>query len=378
MTVHGAKGLQAPVVILPDTMQLPRRTNRLLWDDSDDVVLWAPRAADRNGVVTAMHAAARAAQAEEHHRLLYVAMTRAEDRLYVCGWQGSREPPADCWYHLVRDAVADVARPVDDAVLADCGFEILPTVLRLDAEQVGPVAPPAPAADPVPAPLPDWVARTPAREATTPQPLAPSQLGGDEPPARSPVTEAGDDRFLRGTLVHRLLELLPPLPVDARSAACRCYLARPVHALGQAAQADIAEAVLRVLGDAEFEPLFGPASLAEVPLAGILDAPGDAAEQVISGQIDRLVVGPERIMVVDYKTHRVPPHAPDEVAPLYLSQMAAYRALLGRIYPDRPIDCYLLWTDGPDLMALPAALLDRYSPRSVLTDRYSPVENILN
>ena len=111
-----------------------------------------------------------------------------------------------------------------------------------------------------------------------------------------------------------------------------------------------------VLDHPEFGALFGPDSRAEAPVAGVI---GTTA---ISGRIDRLVIGPDRVRVLDFKTNRPPPAAPEDVSPVYLRQMAAYRALLAEIYENRAIECILLWTDGPRLMPLDAKLLDNYAP----------------
>ena len=118
----------------------------------------------------------------------------------------------------------------------------------------------------------------------------------------------------------------------------------------------IAEEVLGILGDDRFAALFGPGSRAEVPLIGLL------GETVVSGQVDRLVVGDHEVMVVDYKTNRPPPHDEAGVAPAYILQMATYRAVLSRIYPGKSIRCALLWTDGPRLMELSDAVLSRHTP----------------
>lgn len=160
---------------------------------------------------------------------------------------------------------------------------------------------------------------------------------------------AGDDgaRFRRGLVIHRLLESLPDLPPEKWEDACDRFLARPAHGLPDDQIADIRGEVLALLRDERFQRLFGPGSLAEVPISGVLDG------YVVSGQIDRLVIGDESIAVIDYKTNRPPPADPAAVAPAYLRQMATYRALLGQIYPGRPVECLLLWTAIPRLMPIP-------------------------
>jgi ATP-dependent helicase/nuclease subunit A len=177
---------------------------------------------------------------------------------------------------------------------------------------------------------------------------------------RTPL--GGDDglRFKRGRIIHRLLELLPAAPPVRREAACRQFLERAVHDLPPEARDEIAREVFRVLEHPEFAPLFGPGSQAEVPLVGELA--GRDGPFILSGQIDRLVVAPDRILVLDYKTNRPPPAREEDVPEIYLQQMAAYRAALNQTYPDRPVDCALLWTDGPTLMRISPDRLDRHAP----------------
>jgi ATP-dependent helicase/nuclease subunit A len=190
--------------------------------------------------------------------------------------------------------------------------------------------------------------------------LAPSRAEAD-PPVRSPVDAADDlSRFKRGTLIHHLMQWLPEVAREHRAGAARSYLARPALELSQEAQAQLAAEALAVLDDAAFADLFSPASLAEVPISGVVTDSG-GRRRVVAGQIDRLLIADGALTVVDYKTNRPPPQHADDVAPVYLRQMAAYRALLADAYPGFAIRCCLLWTDGPRLMALPAALLERHS-----------------
>ena len=135
LTVHGAKGLQAPVVILPDTTQVPDRPPRLLWPAGQNLMLWAPYRDDRDHVATRAHLQARAAQDDEYRRLLYVAMSRAEDQLYVCGWHAGRAPAAGCWYNLVADALKPIAQEIEDPFLGEVDEDLDPTVWRLEQQQ---------------------------------------------------------------------------------------------------------------------------------------------------------------------------------------------------------------------------------------------------
>jgi ATP-dependent helicase/nuclease subunit A len=186
--------------------------------------------------------------------------------------------------------------------------------------------------------------------------LLPSQPSGSEPATLSPLAIAGRDRFKRGLLVHRLLQSLPESPTAERAAAARRFLALPVHALGEDEQEDICRETIAVLETPEFTPLWGPDAQAEVPVVGLIGG------RALSGQIDRIVVTGDRVLIVDYKTVRPPPRSEDEVSSVYLQQLASYRAALERIYPDRPVSCAILWTEAPRLMPISPALLARHLP----------------
>ena len=161
---------------------------------------------------------------------------------------------------------------------------------------------------------------------------------------------------MRGNLIHALLQSLPDLPAAARAKAAGEFLARKGHGLSRAAQDAVLAETLAVLDDSTFGALFRPGSRAEVPVMGCIGG------RVISGQVDRLVVDDGRVLIVDYKSNRLPPATASGVAPLYLRQMAAYRTVLREIYPASAVDCALLWTVGPNLMALDNDVLDRYAP----------------
>ncbi|MEN8196461.1 MAG: PD-(D/E)XK nuclease family protein, partial [Pseudomonadota bacterium] len=295
---------------------------------------------------------------EEYRRLLYVAMTRAADRLYVCGWETSRKPAEGCWYNLIAGALADLAEPVD----IDFGAGWAGRGWRLETGQLGRTAalPPDTRAEAAP-PLPAWATRPPPPEPDPPAPLAPSRSGEEEPPVRSPLD--GDDGayFRRGRLIHRLLQTLPDVDPASREAAARRFLAQPVHELPAAAVDDMVGETLAVLDHPDFAPLFGPGSLAEAPVSGIVAGP-DGTARVLSGQVDRLLVADDYVIIVDYKTNRPPPPTEAEVPGIYLRQMAAYRTVLKQIYPDREVRCAIIWTDGPRLMELVPETLDSYAP----------------
>lgn len=366
MTVHGAKGLQAPIVFLPDCCATPRDDGGLLGlatsgPGGDGPVLPVWRGAGKAREVGPLAAARAARDAErdaEYRRLLYVALTRAEDRLYVAGWR-PRNPPRDSrsWYDMIVDGFARLGACEE---VGEAGGRVLlrwqvPQLRAVDAE-----AAPAPGHG---ADLPDWAGRPAPAEPAPSRPLAPSRPGQDEPALAGPLAASSRDAFRRGRLLHRLLELLPDIAPDRREAAALAFLGQPAHGLDAAAAGALWREVRAVLEDAAFAPIFAPGSLAEAPLAGVV------GDRVLSGRVDRLAVTPDEVLVVDYKTGRRPPAGPAGVPPAWLAQMAGYRDLLAAIFPDRPVRAALLWTEAPRLLALPDDLLDLHAIGNARLDR---------
>lgn len=370
MTVHGSKGLQAPIVFLPDTMREPDKSPKILWpekpltgevltDPGPPLPLYAPRRGMEDATAGARRAIANRRRDQEYRRLLYVALTRAEDRLIVCGWEQLRKTGGPgSWYRLIEGALDGLAQaqPFDFTSLSAAGWA--GTGLVLHEPQTVPVTDTAPAAavEATGVELPAWALVAAPRDPAPSKPLAPSQPDAPEPALRSPLGADDGLRFKRGNLIHTLLQVLPETEPARWPDVAAAWLARPAHNLTPAQQAEIGAEALRVLNDPAFAPLFGPGSRAEVPLVGLV---GDRA---LSGRIDRLCVTEEAVWIVDYKTNRPPPREVEKVPAIYLQQMAAYRAALRQIYTGKAVRCVLLWTDGPFTMELPGALLDIHAP----------------
>ena len=348
MTVHGAKGLEAPIVILPDTTTRAAAQGDPLLDVAGGGFLWAPRKVDDCAASTAAREARDSAVEHESARLLYVALTRARDRLVICGVeqrQGGRFERS--WYDFVSRAFDEV---FSRAFVLDGGGEgrrygVGPTPYPREAGHDRDVAPP-----------PAWTAGLAGAEAALARYASPSSLGeSSSAPASSPLAAAGSlGRYRRGELIHRLLQLLPDIAPDRRAEAARRLLDRE-RDLADDQRAEMAQAALGVLGDPRFAAVFGPGSRAEVALAGVaMRLPADLA---ISGRVDRLLVEPGRVLVVDFKTNRPAPDRIEDADDAYVTQMALYWALLGEIYPGRLIEAALVWTDGPRLMSIPETLM---------------------
>jgi ATP-dependent helicase/nuclease subunit A len=368
MTVHGAKGLQAPLVILPDTTSLPPDDTRLAWVPDPDagvaVPIWAPRKELRCVGSEGPRLAAAARRAEEHNRLLYVALTRAEDRLVVCGWQPKGEPPPTSWYALVRDGFLRIgAEAVPFA--GPWEGEMLRHACRQEVAVVQAAAPmAAPSAD-----LPGWAGRAPLwradslpAEPALPERLAPSRPEdaslGPVPQAASPLLAREGTRFRRGQQAHLLLQHLPQLAPELRLAAARTWLTRPGLGLAGEEAEELAREVLAVLDHPALAPLFGPHGRAEVPLTGVVGG------RVVGGLVDRLAVLEDRVLLADWKTNREAPARAEDVPVLYLRQMAAYRSVLRGAFPGRAVVCTLVWTAALRVMPLCDSLLDRHAPHA--------------
>ena len=368
MTVHGAKGLQAPLVILPDTTGLPPNEPGIVWATDPDtgiaVPLWSPNKDLRCAAVDRLRAAIAGRAIEEYNRLLYVALTRAEDRLVVCGWQPKRAVNEASWYTLVARGFEGL--PAEHVPFGDWGDALRlssPQTLKADSRS------PAVRSEASDA-MPFWVGRAPAwhaapvpAEPARPQPLAPSRPDGVElgsvPAAASPLVErmAEGDRFQRGQLIHALLQHLPSLSASDRAEAARQYLDRPGHGLTPGSVPAVVAEVLGILDHPDLAPLFGPGSKAEVPLTGVIGG------SVIGGLVDRLAVLPDRVLLADFKTNRRPPESAAETPVLYLRQMALYRAVLRAIFPGRPVVCALIWTREARVVMLGDENLDPHEPR---------------
>jgi ATP-dependent helicase/nuclease subunit A len=343
MTVHGAKGLEADIVILPDTTRLPgdpTGKGHLLY--VGDGVLFPTADNQAPESVRTARAAAKADAEREHRRLLYVALTRARDRLIICGFENSRGTKPGSWHSLAQRAALALGTE-NHAGACIYGTEALTSTATAPADAAEPFV------------VPDW-ALTPAKEERpAPWLIRPSQAAGvDEPAPPSPL--APEQRYRRGLLVHAMLARLPEIaPAQREDVARRFLLAHKLD--DKACNALIAE-TLAVLDHPDFAPAFAPASRAEVSL--VADLPELGAGARVHGRVDRLVVTDDEVLIVDFKTGT----AQDKnVPPLYATQMALYRAAAARIFPGRRIACALVWTAGPALTPLGDALLDAETRR---------------
>jgi len=358
MTVHGAKGLEAPVVILADTMTPPAgpRPPRLLQladGAKSGAMIWVGRKADDGPSVAQARSTAASEAEDEYRRLLYVAMTRAADRLIVCGADGLRARPKNCWYDLIREALGPslVAEgDGDDKVLLyrkTTAEAPAPRNLEEEAKKKEQHAPPA------------WLRQPAPTEAPRRAPIAPSSAFDEEIGHTIPAggTPAGRQKALtRGRLVHRLLQSLPDIPAERRAETAARFLAKAAADFSEAERAAIAEQIRAILDDKSFAEIFVPGSRAEVPIVGRIPRRG-AEALAVAGQVDRLAVTDGTVLIADYKSDGVVPRTLDDVE-AYVTQLALYRAVLARIYPGKSVRAALVFTAGPAVIEVPAATMD--------------------
>ena len=351
MTVHGAKGLEAPIVFLPDTVHVDRGRDSLLWDASSEVVLplWPRRKREEDAISAQARAEAIARAEDEHRRLLYVAMTRAQDRLIVCGWRSQDEPKQGSWYNRIAGAAECLTVPVET---------LSSGVRRWSSPQVSlPDRPGTADGEEVVPPLPIWFSQKALADEHQKRLMWPSLLNESGSSTRSSgLVDAAGSGALRGTLIHRLLQFLPEVSESERPVTAKQFLAVNAASVAEDERYEIAENALAVLSDSTYAPIFGPGSRAEVSVIGKLGS------SMSVGRIDRLLVTDHEVLIVDYKTQRPAPTDISMVPEAYLHQLAAYRGALSNIYPDRPVRCALLWTDGPRWMDLSESALPKSSP----------------
>lgn len=360
MTVHGSKGLQAKIVILADATGDPaaRKERGIDWpSDGGKVPLLFVKKDERPKALTYLADKLAEAEMQEHWRLLYVAMTRAERMLFIAGALGKRarddQPPEDSWYAAILpvvEALGEGWEPSDSGIWhSECSYIVGGREPR--GARVRTLPPPVA--------IPDW-ARTAAPAEPRPlRPLAPSALGEKEsldvpqPPVAPHLPGLAAER---GVLMHALFERLPPVAPEQRREAGARWLERAGQAFDADARAAMLDAVLAVLDDPAHAALFGPGSLAEVPFSALVDG------RVVAGSMDRLLVTDDAVRVIDYKTGVVVPDGAEAVPLGYLKQMAAYAAALAVIFPERRVEAALLFTGGPRLLDLPTEMLSRFSP----------------
>ena len=396
MTVHGSKGLEANIVFLLDAHRLPN-TNKVgpihELGGADKLLALSQKKENDTTAIEKARERVQTESFEEYRRLFYVGATRARDWLFICGAESkksrrqTREIPVEKapWHMLAEHAFDRLGADVQSGDIpfwANSGE----VVRFIETSQDKPAAAKKVTATSSSASeAPHWLFETAPVELGPPS-LSPSRLADDVeadanganatndqsmlPHAPIPFAPNQQDRYFRGRLLHTLLEFLPDIAPDMRLEKAQTYLAKNAENIEQKEQERWCKEIFTVLNDPAFSPVFAPGSKAEVSIAGRLIGPSgenDTKEApIISGQIDRLVVSADHVLVVDYKTNRPPPLKVEDTPPAYLAQMAAYRHVLQDIYKGLEIKSALLWTFDARLSILPNDLLDHAFARYLL------------
>lgn len=366
MTVHGAKGLEAPVVFMVDTTSSPSDSQRMnliqlptgnAAPGTAGVVVWAGKKSDDPEAVATARAAMIKDTEDEYRRLLYVAMTRAADRLIVGGCMpGNRNAVREhSWYDLIQKGLETSGLHLQEVRAPD---GVVKRYTKAGDAAPAPSAS-APMAAAAPIELPGWLRGTVGNQPRRESLLRPSDAEDDDRFApRGDETERQRRMALqRGNLVHRLLQSLPDIADDKRRDTAMAFLARNADNWTEIERGTLAQQVLALLGEPGLAALFAPGSRAEVAVAGRLKRL-DGSTFLVSGQIDRLVVKPTEVRIVDYKTNHNPPRKLVAAPKAYIRQLALYRGVLAKLYPDRPVRAALLWTETIEMMEISSAALD--------------------
>jgi ATP-dependent helicase/nuclease subunit A len=353
MTVHAAKGLEAKIVFLADTCRAPSgrhdpKVFTLATGMPDEVAIaWSPSKDSDCAAVAAARERRRKEAREEYRRLLYVALTRAEERLYIAGFYGTQKPDSGCWYEMVEDALGSDAEFVEVPAFWDS----TENVRRFVSKGTG-----IPAIAAVPdhiaeaGALPDWLFRTPPIVDDRVRTLTPSHAH-----ARASERAAARRELLqRGGAMHLLLQFLPAVAPEKRDSAALALSSARASFLDEATRRKLAGEALALVALPELAGLFGPRSKAEVWVGGKVRI-GERSFEV-SGRIDRIGESATEILAADYKTG--PPCALESTPKAYLTQMTLYRALLAPLWPDKTLRMALIWTAGPSVVWLPDKILD--------------------
>ncbi len=344
MTVHGAKGLEAKIVILADLAPAPgaKRLPKILAMEPlrrQTVPIWPPAGADDSTATAVAKARVIDQMVEEHHRLLYVAMTRAENRLIVCGAQAKGEAVQGSWYAMIASGLA--ASDTGLREIADGDDTILRFMTSAPRPQLvedSRFAPPTEAEQPA------WLRAPPPREAEPAPPLKPSSaLSAADAPDRPSDGPFLAEAAAAGRFAHLLLQMLPDIAPDERAPVARALGLARAGALPPPRRETIIADTLALLADPTLTGLFGAGSLAEVPIAGAVSL-GGGERRPVSGQIDRLAVSADEVVIADFKTTTRPPRDEAAIPEATLAQLSVYRALIGQIYPGRRVRALLVYT----------------------------------
>lgn len=336
MTVHGSKGLQAPIVIIPDTTRLPntKRGEDILFDDK--MAYFPLSSSQYDSTCEQIHEQKTDNAYDEYRRLLYVALTRAEDRLYIAGYKNKGAADEKSWYALCEQTLKNIGSVSCNDTISYACEQIMPHKNEDKKENIDKDVQ-----------LENWLYQPALKENPLARPYSPSKPEDEDEIIVSSPLKDNSFYYKRGLLIHSLLQYLPnDNSIDKQKKAIDTYLKNTNYGLSLNMLNQIKEEVMALLNNSEFRDIFGKYSRAEVPIIGEIDG------RIISAQIDRLVITDDKVIIVDFKTNR--PAATDitSVPKAYLKQLNVYKQLMEKIYPLKTVETYILWTNTANLMRI--------------------------
>lgn len=378
MTVHASKGLEAPIVFLIDPGSAAFHSSHMssirLLEPVDHQInipkcpLWVPSSAVENTKTDEIKTAAEYMAEEEYRRLLYVGLTRAADRLVVCGYRGTREPSKPTWHMLVEGGFTRAEPEMKQDInyqLDGLSWDVQRFTRAVSQDKNTKSELVKPKKEPTKC-RPELLNKPIEKIEGLPRPLVPSGasvlINGDESTSykTSPFAKHVDRNISAieyGKAIHRLLQVLPSLPQDSWRMSAENYLINRLAETSYDARNQIVDSVINVMSDPKFAPIFSSESASEFSIMGSLMIKDE--ERIVSGRIDRLVVQDDRLLIVDYKTNFRAPTGISDISPSYIAQLAIYRAVLQPLYPNKTIEAGLLYTRTPKIIEVPAARLDQ-------------------
>ena len=380
MTVHGAKGLEANVVFMIDSGGNPVHPSHNpaileIFGNEDTQQIkgmsWLPPKLDRPDWLNQRIELEQEYSREEYRRLLYVAMTRAKDQLYICGWAPKKGPHPDCWYSLVEEALeVDAEKEFDETG----EIKYFRWILKDQTRESSKIKSPKVSRKKDIAQLPSWINKQVTLKQqsvhVTPTSIAKLSKRGVQyynnfirSGVQNLINQDSNNALLIGNCMHRLIEILPNIDKSQRVEIATNVLKQMLMNEFDSLSNQIIADVIKILDDEKFSKIFAPNGRSEVDVTGIVKGKHNTSFE-ITGRIDRLIVSENEVQIIDFKTTQQPPDKVEHVQREYVLQLGIYHQLLKSLYPNHQIKCALLWTHNATLMEIDEEI------HSVVTQEY--------
>lgn len=357
MTVHGAKGLEASLVIVMDGGDALGRDPPLLSVSSPlmhcPLPLWVPFKKDDSTFVQNIRRQWHAKQLEEHHRLLYVAMTRAKDRLVIAPYASGKTSQTDpnAWSEMIRRGLEAHGETLHALSTPYGEVEIwrddLTVPVHQEEKNTNFSFEDA---------TPDWLFQTVPPESEPLPPVRPSHMNSSDIIEPKEFRQSSARARIKGNLIHSLLEHIPYKIPENWSAAAMTFLSARVPSWSDADKRQIIAQVSGIIHEERLAPFFSEYAKSETAISGNLST--DMGVVPVSGRVDRLAVGEETVFIADFKSTPRIPQQESAISQNHILQLALYRALLQQIFPEKEVRAFLVYTAGPTLWELSLTTMD--------------------